>query len=214
MDSIAPPGPAVIGGVDSHQDLNMAAVIDAQVNVLGVQLFSTNRAGYRALLGWMRGLGNLPRVGVESTGSYGAGLTRRLALARVPVLEVTGPDGAQRRARGKDDTLDASEAARAAASGRRVQVAQDRTGAIEALRVLRTTRHSAIKAPRAALQLLHTTVVTAPDEVRDQVRNLTRMERIRTCAGWRPKVISFRDPVVATKIALRSIARRILDVND
>jgi len=214
MGSIAPTGGDVIGGVDTHQDLHMAAVVDPDGTVLAVQPFSTTRAGYRAMLAWMRGFGELLRVGVESTGSYGAGLTRHLALSGVPVLEVTGPDRTQRRAKGKDDTLDAIEAARAAASGRRVAVAKDRTGAIEALRVLRTTRHTAIKVRRSALQLLHATVVAAPDEIREQLRSLTRMQLIRTCAALRPDQIAFRDPVVATKIALRSIARRILDVND
>ncbi len=84
------------------------------------------------MLAWMRGLGNLVRVGVESIGSYGAGLTRHLALSGVPVLEVTGPNPTARRSKGKDDTLDAIEAARAAASGRWVAVAKDRTGAVEA----------------------------------------------------------------------------------
>ena len=214
MGSIAPTGPAVIGGANTHRYLHMAAVVDAEGRVLGVEAFSTTRAGYRAMLAWMCDHGDLLRVGVESTGSYGAGLTRHLALSGVPVLEVTGPNRVQRRARGKDDTLDAIEAPRAAASGQRVQVANDRTGAIEALLVLRTARQSAIKVRRSVLQLLHSTIVAAPDEVRDQLRNLTRMQLIRTCASWRPDVIAFRDPVVATKISLRSIARRILDVND
>jgi len=214
MGSIAPSERDVIGGVDTHLDLHWAAVVEPDGTVLGVQAFSTTRAGYRAMLGWMRGFGALLRVGVESTGSYGAGLTRHLALSGVPVLEVTGPNRVERRTKGKDDTLDAIEAARAAASGQRVAVAKDRTGAIEALRVLRTTRHTAIKVRRSSLQLLHATVVAAPDEIREQLRSLTRMQLIRTCAALRPDQIAFRDPVVATKIALRSIARRILDIND
>jgi hypothetical protein len=62
----------------------------------------------------------------------------------VPVLEVTGPEPAARRSKGKDDELDAVAAARAALTGQRVQVAKDRSGAVEALRVLRTTRSSAV----------------------------------------------------------------------
>ena len=60
----------------------------------------------------------------------------------------------------------------------------------------------------------HNTIVAAPEEVRDQVRNLTRMQRLRTCAAWRPDTIGYRDPVVATKLALKYLARRILDLND
>jgi transposase len=214
MTSIAPVAVDVIGGVDTHQDLHLAAVVTADGTVLGTRAFATTRAGYRALLAWMQSHGQLQRVGVESTGSYGAGLARHLARAGVPVLEVTGPDPAARRGRGKDDTLDAIAAARAAASGQRVQVAKDRSGAVEALRVLRTTRRTAVKCRRAALQQLHNTIVAAPDALRDELRHATRMQLIRRCAASRPDATGFRDPLVATRIALRSLARRILELND
>ena len=170
----------IIGGVDTHQDLHTAAVVSHDGTVLGTESFSTTRAGYRAMLRWFRSHGELLRVGVESTGTYGAGITRHLALSGIPVLEVTGPDPASRRAKGKDDALDAISAAEAARTRRRVQVAKDRSGTVEALRVLRTTRKTAIKCRRAALQQLHNTIVAAPEEVRDQVRNLTRVAR---CSG-------------------------------
>jgi transposase len=156
----------------------------------------------------------LQRVGVEATGTYGAGIARHLARAGVPVLEVTGPDRSLRRAAGKDDGLDAVAAARAALTGQRVQVAKDRSGAVEALRVLRTTRKTAVRSRRATLQQLHNTIVAAPDEVRDQLRHMTRMRRLRTCAAWRPDMTAYRDAVVATRIALRSLARRILELSD
>jgi hypothetical protein len=44
------------------------------------------------MLLWMRSFGELVRVGVECTGSYGAGLLRYLQQAQVTVLEVTAPD--------------------------------------------------------------------------------------------------------------------------
>ncbi len=206
--------PTVIGGVDTHQDLHSAAVVSQDGATLGIQSFSTTRAGYRAMLRWFRSYGELARVGVEATGSYGAGITRHLALSGIPVLEVTGPDRSLRRAKGKDDTLDAIAAAQAARTGQRVQVAKDRSGGVEALRVLRTTRKTAIKCRRAALQQIYNTIVASPDEVRDQVRNLTRMQLLRTCASWRPDMLAYRDPAVATRIALKSLARRILDLND
>ena len=98
-------GTQIIGGVDTHQDLHTAAVVDLDGAVLGTESFSTTRAGYRAMLRWFRSHGELLRVGVESTGTYGAGITRHLALSGVPVLEVTGPDRAGRRAKGKSDAL-------------------------------------------------------------------------------------------------------------
>ena len=65
----------VIGGVDTHQDLHTPVIVDLDGAVLGTELFCTTRAGYRAMLRWFQSHGELLRVGVESTGSYGAGIT-------------------------------------------------------------------------------------------------------------------------------------------
>ena len=73
----------IIGGVDTHQDLHTAAIVDLEGAVLGAESFSTTRAGYRAMLRWFRSHGELLRVGVESTGTYGAGITRHLALSGI-----------------------------------------------------------------------------------------------------------------------------------
>ncbi len=213
MDSMPPERP-VVGGIDTHKDLHTAAVVDRSGEPLGTRSFATTRQGYRQLVRWMREYGSVDRVGVEQTGSYGAGVTRQLSLAGIPVLEVTGPDSSARRGRGKDDTLDAIAAARAALDGQRVSVAKTRDGRIEALRVLRTTRQTAVKARRAALQQLGNTIVAAPDEVREQTRSMTRMQLVRTLGAWRPDRDSARDPVIATRIALRSLARRIIELTD
>jgi transposase len=89
----------------------------------------------------MRSFGELLRVGVESTGSYGAGLLRHLQAAGVEVLEVTAPDRQDRRRRGKDDDIDAQNAARAALAGRRTVTPKSRDGMIESLRVLKVCRN-------------------------------------------------------------------------
>lgn len=214
MKSIARIEPEVIGGVDTHQDLHTAAVVSPDGTPLGTGSFPTTRAGYRRLLSWMRSHGKILRVGVESTGTYGAGLVRLLAREGVPVLEVTAPDLAARRGKGKDDTIDAVAAAQAAASGQRVQVAKDRNGQVEALRVLRTTRKTAVKCRRATLQQLHNTIVAAPEDLRDELRHFTRMKLLRTCAAWRPNMMAYRDPTVATRIAIKSLCRRVLELND
>jgi transposase len=204
----------VIGGIDTHKDLHVAAVIDAGENVLATRSFSTTRAGYRALIRWLRGFGDVRRVGVEGTGSYGAGITRHLADAGVEVLEVDRPDRSDRRRKGKDDDLDAISAARAALHNRRTSIPKSKDGAVESLRVLRVTRNTAIRARRNALQLLRMSIVSAPEELRDQVRNLTRMQLIRTCAAWRPDTTNAADPASATRIALKSLARRMLELGD
>lgn len=213
MDSMAATSPVVIGGVDTHKDLHAAAVVTADGVVLATEFFSTTRAGYRALLRWMRRFGDVRRVGIEGTG-YGAGVTRHLIAAGVEVVEVARPDRSDRRLRGKNDTLDAEAAAQAARLAKRVsysevQDRQDRSAARAA-----PDRQTAVKSRRAALQLLRNHIVSAPDEVRDPIRHLTRMQLIRTCAAWRPDPDAFRDPIAATRIALKSLARRIIELND
>ena len=64
----------VTGGVDTHQDLHVAAALDQLGRVLGTESFPTTIGGYRQLLAWLRGYGQLDKVGVEGTGSYGAAL--------------------------------------------------------------------------------------------------------------------------------------------
>jgi transposase len=80
------------------------------------------------MLRWMRSFGDLRKVGVEGTGSYGAGITRHLTEAGIDVLEVDRPDRSDRRRRGKSDTLDAQAAALAALAGRRTSTPSAKTG--------------------------------------------------------------------------------------
>jgi transposase len=211
-------GPAssgvVVGGIDTHKDLHVAAVIDTAENILGTRSFSTTRAGYRAMVAWMRSYGDIARVGIEGTGSYGAGITRHLSDAEITVLEVDRPDRSDRRRKGKDDDLDAINAARAAARGQRTTIPKTKDGSVEALRVLRVTRANAVRERKNALQLLHMTIVASPEELRDQVRNLTRMQLIRTCAAWRPDTSNATDPVSAYRISMKSLARRFLELSD
>lgn len=208
------PDRVVYAGVDTHKDLHVAAVVDSGETVLATRSFSTTRAGYRALLGWIAQFGELARIGIEGTGSYGAGLTRHVAKAGVTVLEVDRPDRSDRRRKGKDDDLDAINAARAALHQRRTVIPKSKDGAVEALRVLRVTRAQAVRERRNTLQLLRMTIVSAPEELRDQIRNLTRMQLIRILAAWRPDVSNAADPITAYRVALKSMARRYLELTD
>ncbi|WP_416236612.1 IS110 family transposase, partial [Salmonella enterica] len=122
---------AVVGGVDTHKDLHVAAVVDQNNKVLGTQYFSTTRQGYRQMLAWMTSFGTLKRIGVECTGTYGSGLLRYFQNAGLEVLEVTAPDRMERRKRGKSDTIDAECAAHAAFSGIRTVTPKTRDGMIE-----------------------------------------------------------------------------------
>ena len=85
--------PVITGGVDTHADLHVAAALDPLGGLLGVQEFPATAAGYAQLLGWLGGFGDIALVGVEGTGSYGAGLARHLAAAGVRVVEAARAGG-------------------------------------------------------------------------------------------------------------------------
>ena len=117
MQSMNEDGRRVIGGIDAHADTHHAAVLDERGGLLGIDSFTASVAGYRELLGWLRSFGEIDRVGVESTGSDAAALTRHLVAEGVRVLEVNQPHAHTRRRRGKTDAIDAEMAARHALSG-------------------------------------------------------------------------------------------------
>ena len=204
----------VTAGVDTHKDLHVAAVVDDHDRVLGSQCFATTRHGYKQMLTWMRSFGQLRRVGVEATGTYGAGLLRYLQTAGVEVLEVTAPDKQDRRKRGKSDDLDAQNAAHAAFAGKRTVTPKSRDGMIESLRVLRACRKTAVAARRVALQMIQSTIVCAPDELRETLRKMTRLQLVRTLAAWRPDLADYRNVVSAYRISLKSLGRRYLELHD
>jgi transposase len=85
---------------------------------------------------------------------------------------------------------------------------------IEALRVLRACRKTAVQARRIALQMIGATIVSAPDALRDGLRRMTRMQLIRTLAAWRPDMTGYRNMDAAYRIALKSLARRYLELHD
>lgn len=206
--------PAVVGGVDTHKDLHMAAVVDAHDRVLDTASFPTTRHGYKTMLSWMCSFGEVSRVGVECTGTYGSGLLRYFQRVGITTLEVTAPDKTVRRKRGKNDTIDAENAAHAAYAGIRTVTPKTRDGMVESLRVLKVCRKTAIAARRVALQLIQTQVISAPEDLRDLLRNMTRMQLIRTLVAWRPDLSGYRNVTMAYRIALKSLARRYLELHD
>jgi transposase len=107
----------VFGGVDTHADVHVAAAIDEDGAVLGIESFPTSEVDYRSLTDWLVGFGPVVKVGVEGTGSYGVGLARYLHNEVIVVVEVDRPDLQARRRLGKSDPIDAEAAARAALSG-------------------------------------------------------------------------------------------------
>ena len=200
----------ITGGVDTHLNVHVAAALNGLGALLGVESFSTTAAGYRALLAWLRGFGEVQKVGVEGTGSYGAGLTRHLLSETVAVVEVDRPNRQKRRLRGKSDPLDAVAAARAALSGEAQGEAKTRDGNVESIRVLRLVKLSARKDRTRALNQMHSVISTAPEELRAELRGLTNFRLVERAVAYRPA--GKTGVVGATKTALRHLARRVQDL--
>ena len=73
----------ITGGVDTHADVHVAAALDPVGGLLGVAEFPVTPAGYARLLSWLGGFGTVCLVGIEGTGSYGAGLARHVTAAGI-----------------------------------------------------------------------------------------------------------------------------------
>lgn len=205
----------VTGGVDTHLDINVAAALDPIGGLLAVAEFPATSGGHRRLLGWLAGFGPVARVGVEGTGSYGAGLARCLRAAGVEVVEVDRPNRQARRRAGKSDPLDAIEAARAALSGRARGAAKTRDGNVEAIRALVVAKRSARSTKIKTLNQIRHLSYTAPEQLRQRLKGVSRQQLAARAAALRPSAREGADPVmVATKTALRILGRRVLALDE
>ena len=199
----------VTGGVDTHEDVHVAAVCDTTTNrLLGTTSFPTTTTGYTELLTWMSQHGALDKIGVESTGSWGAGLTRHLREAGVDVVEVDRPDRKARRLDGKTDTIDAVAAARAVISGRATGTPKTRDGSVEAIRALEVVYHAATKDRTRSINQFKAIIVSAPAALRHRLRDglslRNQLARARRFPDNHPDLVEQQ-----TRFALREIARRI-----
>jgi transposase len=202
----------ITGGVDTHLDVHVAAAVDANGGVLGVESFPTTAVGFAGLHAWLCSFGPLGRVGVEGTGAYGVGLARYLRGAGVAVLEVDRPNRQARRSHGKCDTIDAIEAARAALSGRAHGAAKTADGNVEAIRVLLIASRSGRDARIMCLNQLRHLGFTAPDALRERFRDVPVGFLAETAASLRPNPAG--EPVVyATKLAMQTLGRRVIDID-
>ena len=204
------PQQAVIGGIDCHTDFHVAAALDPLGRVLGTESFPATRAGYRSAHTWLASFGPIAAVGVESTGSFGAALTRSLVEKGCRVIEINQPHPHLRSRRGKNDTIDAEAAARKVLSGEATGAATDTTGIVEVIRQLSVARNSAVKARAAALCQLGDLLVTAPAALREQVdTRRTLGGKAAVCDRLRPDTNLLADPAHAANPALRSLGRRV-----
>jgi transposase len=199
---------ATVVGVDTHKDGQSAALVDELGGLLAALDVTANRDGYRQLLSWARSRSEERNWVVEGTGSYGAGLAAFLTAQGEVVFEGDRP---QRRARGragKSDQLDAIRVAREAlASAHHAQ--PRRRGQREAIRVLLTARAGAVDAHCKALNQVYALVVTAPEPLRDRLKNLKGDRLLAACQRLR----CTGDLEAATRaLTLRRVGRRALQL--
>jgi transposase len=202
----------VTGGVDTHADTHVAAAVDHNGGLLGIESFPADQAGYETLLGWLVGFGEVEQVGVEGTGSWGVGLTRFLTGQDIIVVEVDRPNRQKRRKVGKSDPTDALAAARAALSGEASVTPKGRNGPVEQIRVLLVARRSAREQRIQTLNQLRHLVFCAPEEIRVRFKDRPKTGLITEAANMRPRNGS--DPVIfTTNVVIRNLARRIRGLN-
>ncbi len=213
MTTIAhPDGVRVTVGVDTHCDTHAAVALDHQGRRIGDLDIPATKRGYQQLHAWAVRLGTVEAFGIEGTGCYGAGVARFLQGEGHLVLEVIRPNRQTRRRRGKSDRTDAEAAARAVQSGEAAGVAKSGDDRVEMMRVLRIARITALKARTQAINALRALVVSAPVDLRDQLRHLSAPALIATAARLRPG--GEATPLAATKEAMRSLARRYQALDD
>jgi len=99
--------------------------LSAAYDFLARGAFPRDPAGYARLHDWLTANGPVVGVGVEGTGSYGAGIARFLGARDIAVHEVTRPERSTRRRIGKSDTIDAEAAARETAQAELAKARKD-----------------------------------------------------------------------------------------
>jgi transposase len=214
MTSIALGRGDVVVGVDTHKDEHVAVALDGLGGRLGELAIVANPDGYAELVAWADQLGAVAVFGVEGTGSYGSGLARFLRRHARRVIEVSRPPRkGERRLSGKSDTIDAEHAAREVLAGKATATPKLADGIVEAIRLIKIARDTAVKAHSQAMITLKATLVTATDDLRAELEPLTDFKLIQTCAALDASG-DVADPAVAMRHVLGTLARRWLELHE
>ena len=195
-------------GIDTHKHTHHVAMVDHLGRPVADRAFTTTTDGYRAIVAFMRANGHVDQVGVEGTGSYGAGIARVPTASEFTVVEVIRHNRQARRLRGKCDPLDAQQAALSVVTGAHAVVPKSAIGHAECLRILVGERRSAVKARSQTMNQIHALLITAADLVRTTYRALHGAKLINTLAASRPSSTTLATPDTVARVALKRLARR------
>ena len=201
----------VVIGVDTHKYVHVAVALSDIGALIDSRSFAADSGGYEQLIDWAAGTGHHLTFAIEGTGSYGAGLASAVRRRGIGAVEVMRTDRRDRRLRGKSDTLDAENAARAVLAGHATAIPKAADGSVEMIRQVKVAKDTAVKARTSAMVSLKTVLVTAPPELREALQPLTNTALIHRCATLRPGPIT--GVTAAAKHTLRALARRWLALN-
>jgi transposase len=194
-------------GVDTHRDTLTAAAVTAIGGLLDHATVATNHGGYQELLAFATA--RLPGRrcwAIEGAGAFGAGLASFLLDRGEPVIEVPRRHRSTRRSAAKSDALDATSIARDALITQHPAVVR-RRGDREALRVLLTTRRNAVTAWTQAISQLKALIVSAPEELRAELRGRGTKAQVSYCAALRARPTRSLEHQMTVR-ALHATARR------
>jgi transposase len=202
----------LVAGIDTHKNTHHVAIVDHLGRPIADHQFHATGRGYAQVIDFFHAHGQVECVGIEGTGSYGAGIARELAGAGFTVVEIIRQNRQARRLRGKSDPIDAHQAALAVLTGADT-VPKTADGLVESLRILTTERRSAAKAKSQTMNQIHALLVTAPEPVRATYRALGSTKLVKTLARTRPSGSGFL-PDLVTRQTLKRLASRYLSLQD
>ncbi|WP_258771901.1 IS110 family transposase [Brevibacterium aurantiacum] len=201
----------IIAGVDAHKDTHHVTILTRTGEKIADQQFNATTSGYSKLLDWVAGFGAVDKIGLESTRSYAAGLSRFLVDHEIDVREVNIPHSHTKARLGKSDAIDSEAAARKTLAGEASAVPKVSTGIIESIRELTVVRASAVKARTVAFVQLQDVAITAPASLRERLDARSGKGLARQCAKLRADGDRLDDPAQAAKLCRHGLAHRDLD---
>jgi transposase len=168
-------------GVDSHKSSLAVGVIDELGRVLAAREFPNDGRGHDSLLAWIDEHGRERSIGIEGSGSYGAGLARRLIERDERVFEVPAfvshRERKKRPARGKSDPDDAIAIARVVARGEGLS-SPARNDVLEDLKLLSDHRDQLVRTRTQLINRTHRDLVVARPGYELRIPKLTSKKKL------------------------------------
>ena len=203
----------IFAGIDTHRDTYAIATCDEFGSILKNCEFKTTKSGMKELVKWLNSQGEIRAVGIEGTGSYGKSITVRLQKLGMDILEVTAPPKKTRRSKGKNDYLDAQNAALTARDrilGGSLEnnacASKNRTHDLENIRAVKAAYDGAKKMRTQSINAFKASIIASPEDIRETLQGLSTRMQVRKCANFRTNTSNtstFYSKTVLKREALR-----------